>query len=104
MIVRFVGWIDDIDSVTQAQSARDTVDSQTPKKEKSTVWDPSAFKGFAHTSLHMESTDSQFGIVYQPRKNPEAQSVGSSAAGSRVTSPNENGVKSEVLSEVVVVE
>ncbi|KAK8832024.1 hypothetical protein WA577_005122, partial [Blastocystis sp. JDR] len=87
-------------SVTQAQSARDTVDSQTPKKEKSTVWDPSAFKGFAHTSLHMESTDSQFGIVYQTRKNPEAQSVGSSAAGSRVTSPNENGVKSEVLSEV----
>ena len=53
MIVRFVGWIDDVDSVTQAQSARDTVDSQTPKKEKSTVWDPSAFKGFAHTSLHV---------------------------------------------------
>ena len=34
MIVHFVGWIDDVDSVTQAQSARDTVDSQTPKKEK----------------------------------------------------------------------
>ena len=97
-----IGCANDIDSVTQEQSGRETVDSQSPKRVKSGVWDPSAFKGFTNTSLHMESVDSQFGIVYHPAKNPNVSGE-SSVVGSQATSPAQKNAKSDVLSEVVVV-
>ena len=93
-------------------SSGEVLEGNGGAKQKGGAWNPEAFKGFAHSSIHMESVDSQFGIVLKPKIEPKAGtksgdsiSARSSLINSKAASPLECSVKSdEVLSEVVVAE